>query len=134
MFITFDYSSNTYTTLYPSIYLSIYVSIYLSIYSSIYSIYISIYSKKKLNSDGKPGQKLCNCRGGIHSCPMEGKCLSKSIIYKASVKARNKTCIYLGLAANTFKERLGNHKLSFNHQKCKSQMSKTQISLNISGN
>ena len=39
------------------------------------------------------------------------------IQYIQSVKTRNKTCTYLGLAANTFKERLGNHKLSFNHQK-----------------
>ena len=78
---------------------------------------ISGHNKKILNSEDKADQPSCNCRGGISTCPMEGKCLNKSIIYKASVKSKNKTCTYLGLSANTFKERLGNHKLSFNHQK-----------------
>jgi len=33
----------------------------------------------------------CNCRGRLVICPMEGKCLLKSIIYQADVKSDSST-------------------------------------------
>ena len=73
------------------------------------------------------------------TCPLEGQCLSKSIIYKALVESevpaqiskpsgnanndKNPVKIqqaeYIGQASNTFKERFNNHQLSFKHEKYK---------------
>ena len=55
--------------------------------------------------------KECNCRSGIHNCPMKGKCLSKSLIYRAEVSTNQGTMEYIGVASNTFKERYLNHTL-----------------------
>ena len=71
---------------------------------------------KKLLRKNKPEQieKLCNCRGGVNTCPLEGKCLSKDIVYEAKVNAVTKEeKYYLGISATTFKERHGNHKSDF---------------------
>ena len=59
------------------------------------------------------GGKQCNCRGGISNCPLEGKCLSTSLVYKAEVDSIQGTACYIGLASNTFKERYLNHTSSF---------------------
>ena len=66
-------------------------------------------------------RKPCSCpKKAI--CPLDGKCLSKTIIYKAEVTEtdiENKVTvhIYIGLSSITFKERLGNHVKSFKHNK-----------------
>lgn len=61
-----------------------------------------------------PGENQCNCRKK-DSCPLSGKCLSENIIYKASVirSDDNREETYVGLTANSFKSRLGNHTKSF---------------------
>ena len=58
----------------------------------------------------------CNCRDR-NSCPLEGKCLTTSIIYQASVTTNDgkPTEHYIGLTDNTFKTRYTNHKTSFTH-------------------
>ena len=61
----------------------------------------------------------CNCRQGESKCPLEGRCLSKSVIYKAEVKSDNKTSTYIGQTSNTFKERYTNHVSSFKNEKYK---------------
>jgi hypothetical protein len=43
--------------------------------------------------------------------------LSKSVIYKATVKCENADKSYIGLTGNTFKERYNNHTKSFKHKK-----------------
>ena len=48
---------------------------------------------------------------------MNGKCLSKAIVYKATVKTDNAQVYYVGITGGTFKERYGNHKKSFKHEK-----------------
>ena len=48
------------------------------------------------------------------NCPLEGKCLTKSVIYKAEVIENNKTSTYICLASYTFKNRYNNHTSSFN--------------------
>ena len=71
---------------------------------------------KKLLKKAEPKQieKLCNCQKGVESCILEGKCLTKDIVYEAKVDTVNKDDkFYLGLTATTFKERHGNHKSDF---------------------
>ena len=58
------------------------------------------------------------------------KCLTKSIIYKAEVIARDdgiKECIRM--TANSLKERFNNHKKSFNDPKYENE---TELSKNVS--
>ena len=57
--------------------------------------------------------RLCNCTGS-DPCPLDGKCLTESIVYKATVSAPSTSDkVYYGLTANTFKTRYGGHKRSF---------------------
>ena len=60
-----------------------------------------------------PSEKMCNCRN-FNLCPLETKCLTKSIVYKASVTEENSndTKVYIGSTSTTFKERFRNHKKS----------------------
>ena len=60
-----------------------------------------------------PSEKMCNCRNS-NLCPLENKCLIKSIVYKASVTEENSndTKVYIGSTSTTFKERFRNHKKS----------------------
>jgi len=61
----------------------------------------------------KPG---CNCRAGVVSCPLNGQCQTKSLIYNAKVIEENKSSDYIGLASNTFKQRWYNHTSDFRHR------------------
>ena len=60
----------------------------------------------------------CNCRNK-HACPLQNKCMSKGIVYKATVITNNTqgTKHYIGMTSNTFKERYRNHIKSFTHKK-----------------
>ncbi len=58
----------------------------------------------------------CNCRRKAH-CPLNGKCLSKSVVYKATVTSGDNSKSYIGLSGGTFKERYNNHTKSFRHEK-----------------
>ena len=59
--------------------------------------------------------RLCNCIDKA-KCPLEGKCLTKNVIYKAQVSTRNRTKIYIGSTGNNFKSRYYSHKFSFKHR------------------
>ena len=62
------------------------------------------------------------------SAPLEGKCLSKSVIYKATVKQDNeKVNTYIGLTCNTFKKRFYSHNHSFKNPDVK----QTSLSLHV---
>ena len=53
--------------------------------------------------------KTCSCRDGVQSCPLDGKCLTECIVYKATLTANDgemKTCI--GPTEDPFKKRLYN--------------------------
>ena len=58
--------------------------------------------------------KLCNCRQK-NSCPLDGKCLTKCVVYKATVTetTSNNQETYIGLTENEFKTRFNLHKSSF---------------------
>ena len=86
---------------------------------------ISGHNKKILESQKTTAtteKSLCNCRGK-DPCPLDGKCLTSSIVYKAEVNTmvqdgqENSSKIYIGTAATTFKDRYANHKSSFKHYK-----------------
>ena len=48
---------------------------------------------------------------------MEGKCLTKCIVYKASVSSLNEAKHYLGTAEDEFKTHYNNHKMLFKNHK-----------------
>ena len=58
--------------------------------------------------------KLCNCRQKS-SCPRDGKCLTKCVVYKATVTetTSNNQETYIGLTENEFKTRFNLYKSSF---------------------
>ena len=64
-------------------------------------------------------------------CPLRGNCLTKSIVYKASVTHGQRdtiTKVYFGLAGGTFKERFRNHTKSFRNEKYQNE---TELSKHI---
>ena len=69
---------------------------------------------------------MCNCRSGADSCPLEGKCLTRSLIYKATLKTDGETFSYIGLTADTFKKRYSNHVCSFKNEKYKESTTLSQ--------
>ena len=72
---------------------------------------ISNHNKKIINKQDKPNtEKLCNCRKN-NTCPLSEKCLSRNIVYKATVK--NSNVNYVGMTCTDFKTRLANHTYSF---------------------
>ena len=70
------------------------------------------------NQAQQPPIKLygCNCRNK-ESCPLDNKCKTTKIIYRADVD--NEIKFYYGLTETSFKERYGNHKKSFKYEKYK---------------
>ena len=80
-------------------------------------------NKKKLQAENQ-STKQCNCARNAE-CPLGGECLSKDIVYQATVTSDDKTEPYVGLMATTFKSRLANHKASF---KLKSKRNVTELS------
>jgi len=74
----------------------------------------AIIARDNTNASTNAG---CNCRIA-EQCPIENKCLTKSIVYQATVTNNNtgKEETYIGLSENTFKTRYAQHKASFNNR------------------
>ena len=75
----------------------------------------SIIAQQMLNrlSSADTETPPCNYRNK-RDCPLEGKCLTKCVIYKASICTPNsKTMSYYGCCETDFKARYYNHKQSF---------------------
>ena len=64
------------------------------------------------------------------SCPLNGQCLDRSIIYQACVTntANNTTATYVGLTEGEFKTRYNNHTATFRNN---SKRSSTELSNHI---
>ena len=60
----------------------------------------------------------CNCRTR-NTCPLDGNCLVRNVVYQATVTAENTAETYVGLTETTFKTRFNNHKTSFNNERYK---------------
>ena len=74
------------------------------------------HNKTKLSQTNTSDENTCNCRNKKR-CPMNGKCLVKSLVYQATVTTvdnNRPSQTYVGLTENTFKTRFNNHKASFN--------------------
>ena len=82
--------------------------------------------KKKISSHNNKIQKTeedqgldpgCNCSGAMGPCPLDGKCLAKSVVYRAEVKDSNDNIkTYTGLTGGSFKKRFYAHRHSFKNR------------------
>lgn len=90
---------------------------------------IDSHNKLILANHEKPPDttRKCNCRRP-DTCPMEGQCLTKSIIYQATVASQESTETYIGSTATEFKSRYNNHSASFRHS---NKRSSTELSKHI---
>lgn len=77
-----------------------------------------ISKQNKAEADGNAMQRKCNCRAK-KECPLNGECLTESVVYQAEVKAKNsnETKKYIGLTEGPFKQRYYGHTSSFRHEK-----------------
>jgi hypothetical protein len=83
--------------------------------SNIKSV-ISNRNQHLLGKKNEPEKKeTCNCHVK-DKCPLDSKCLSTSIVYKAEISTSDgkETKEYIGMTAGTFKKRYANHKKSLN--------------------
>ena len=69
------------------------------------------------------------------ACPLQNKCLTECVIYKAQVTSGNETSTYIGLTESTFKKRYTSHESSFSNEKLRlsSELSKKIWSLKDDG-
>ena len=77
------------------------------------SSFINKHNFKSLTStETQNFLKECNCR--VRSdCPLDNKCLSDNMVYKADVNCNDDIFTYYGLTAPDFKKRIANHNTSF---------------------
>ena len=77
---------------------------------------ISGQNRTKLsnNPTDEPDEDTCSCQQ--NPCPLQGRCNSKDIVYKAVIKNVPKEHIYLGSTANRFIRRYHIHKGSLNNR------------------
>ena len=70
---------------------------------------LKILSEDRQQPDQTPA---CNCRNGPGSCPVEGKCRSDCVVYRATVTetVSGKTETYTGMTGREFKDRWREHK------------------------
>ena len=83
---------------------------------------ISSHNKKILNANdpGEPNERSCNCQKK-NSCPLNGNCLDKELIYRCKIQnpTTNAEKFYIGLTANTFKQRWYGHNHTFKYEEKK---------------
>ena len=77
---------------------------------------IKQHNTKVLNDVNDEQQRPCNCRDK-NNCPLDGKCLSKCIVYKAEVETANTKSTYYGASEGEFKFRYNNHTKFFRLRK-----------------
>jgi len=81
---------------------------------------ISSHNKAQLNKPSNQSDEInnCNCRNK-NTCPLEGNCHIRNIIYQAEVATPQTKETYIGLCDTTFKERYRNHTCSFRNERYK---------------
>lgn len=89
------------------------------------------HNKNILNQNKPPDEKTtpkpCNCREP-DKCPLKGLCLTKEVVYQATVTTAESTETYVGLTATEFKTRWRNHQMSFRHE---SKKNDTELSKHL---
>ena len=81
---------------------------------------ISSHRKKVTNSDNETNCKTCNCKNKS-KCPLDNKCLTNKIVYKAEVKTNDgiyelSTKIYFGISKTECKSRFNNHTMPYRNR------------------
>ena len=76
---------------------------------------ISANNKRILRTKKSVNSRQCNCRNQAE-CPLDGKCLTSSLIYQASVETKGNCSTYIGSCEGAFKTRYANHKTTFKHE------------------
>ena len=69
----------------------------------------------KVLSSPEDNSRECNCRKKAE-CPLNGKCLTKCVVYKAVISSDEGKKVYYGSSMGPFKERYRNHKKSFENR------------------
>ena len=82
--------------------------------SNIKSI-ISNHNKAQIKSNPTK-YSSCNCRNPS-TCPMDGNCNDRNLIYQAEVTTSTSRETYIGLCDTTFKLRYRNHVCSFKNER-----------------
>ena len=80
------------------------------------------HNSRILSEEKTQEQPKCNCRQK-DTCPLEGHCLDKELIYQCTLKEN--TISYNGLTENTFKDRFQKHRNSFKYE---SKANSTELS------
>ena len=75
---------------------------------------IKQHNFKVLSSSNSIEKRKCNCRNPAN-CPLEGKCLTENIVYKAAVSTETESRTYYG-SSEDFKLRYNNQTKSFRNQ------------------
>ena len=83
---------------------------------------VDAHNKKLLKKPNETTQqeKTCNCRKK-EECPLGNKCLTRSVIYQATVETSGGKQTYIGMTDTEFKTRFRNHKQSFEKIKYENQ-------------
>ena len=84
---------------------------------------INSHNAKILFPKKSTEQRTCNCLNK-ENCPLEQKCLTTNIVYKAKVTSNSENYqekVYFGSCETTFKKRFSNHKKSFNLNEYKNE-------------
>ena len=81
---------------------------------------IKSHNSKVLNVSNTEQGRTCSCRKNA-PCPLDGKCLTESIVYEATIKHEDTEKVYYGLTEGDFKARYNNHNKSINHRKYQSE-------------
>jgi len=82
---------------------------------------ISSDDEAQINKPSNQSEEIdnnCNCRNK-DTCPLEGNCNIRNIIYQAEVATPQTKETYIGLCDTTFKERYRNHTCSFRNERYK---------------
>ena len=75
------------------------------------------HNDKAKNTKTNIDTKTCNCRKP-DQCPVSNTCLAKSLVYKAEVSTdKDNAKVYIGVTANSFKERFRNHTKSIKNER-----------------
>ena len=87
--------------------------------SNIISSHNKKILKEKRNKE-KPKEKECNCKKGVDSCPIGGKCQTSALVYQATITAKDgDTRTYTGCTDRKFKERYYEHTADMRHKEHK---------------
>ena len=82
------------------------------------SAVIKTHNQKITKSTNQKPTRNCNCKDKA-KCPLKGNCLSKAVVYRATVKSDINEKSYVGLTGNAFKDRYNNHQFTFRHKSCR---------------